>query len=177
MKIKILTAISITAAFFLSSCNKEKQVTKYLDGEWEVTSFLRNADDLTQLYKDSCGCRLIFHEIIPEIKGLSGNKCLLKCSYNNWNYYYYNSLTDSLWRSESPIWTWYDISDKGNKINWSFGYKQPDSIYRWGMYPLTIRKKGIGKTFSILERSKKNLSFMFQDSLNDTYIINFSKIK
>jgi len=171
-----LFLISVITVFILASCNKEKQFEKMLYGEWEVTSFMHGANDLTQFYKDSCGCRLVF----PDMKG-DYNDCVLKCPYNGWNYYFSDSLTDFPWRNEMFFRTTWNISNDGSKINWYFGNPQPDSIYRWGMYPLTIRinsgEVSILNCFLIEEISKEKLTFMFTDSINQTYYIHLSKIE
>lgn len=147
-----------------------------LYGEWEVSSFMHGANDLTQFYKDSCGCRLVF----PEFKGES-NDCVLKCPYNDWNYYFSDSLTNFPWRNEKFFQTPWSISNDGNTIDWYFGYTQPDSIYRWGMYPLSIRinsgENYVKNSFIIEEISKDKLTFMFTDNINETYVIQLSKIK
>ena len=172
----ILTLIITT--FLLFSCSKEKQTEKMLYGEWEVTSFMHGANDLTQFYKDSCGCRLLFIEynyynIKPKI-------CILKCSFNNWNYYYSDSLSILPWRNHGFQNTSYEFSENWDNISWYFGNAQPESIYRWGMYPLTISISPDGyqrKTFIVEKISKDKLTFMFTDSINETYIIQLSKFK
>jgi hypothetical protein len=173
----VMLFTTLISAFLLSSCSKEKQTEKMLYGEWEVTSFLHGANDLTQLYKDSCGCRLVF----PEIKG-DYNDCFLKCPLNNWNYYFYDSLANFPWRREVFHSTPWNISKDGNYIEWFFGNRQPDSIYHWGMYPLTIRINSSSgdnfkNSFLIEKISKNKLSFMFTDSISETYSFHLSKIK
>jgi len=164
---------TLIAAFLLSSCSKEKQTEKMLYGEWEVTSFLHGANDLTQLYKDSCGCRLVFPD------KMTG--CYLNCPYNGWNYYNMDSLNVRPWSRHRFHSTSFSIINDGSQIDWFFGHTQPDSIYRWGMYPLTIRinygEGNSSNSFMIEEISKEQLTLMFTDSLNETYSIHFSKIK
>jgi hypothetical protein len=178
MKHLFLLMIVITT-FLLSSCSKEKQTEKMLYGEWEVTSFLHGANDLTQFYKDSCGCRLVFTDY--KLYGEKFEKCILKCPYNGWNYYYTDSLENIPWNRESFDRTTFYISSDGSKIEWYFGKTQPNNIYRWGMYPLTIRINSSGgqvrNIFLIEEISKEKLTFMFTDSINETYSIHLSKIK
>ena len=162
---------TLVSAFLLTSCSKEKQTEKMLYGEWEVSSFLHGANDLTQLYKDSCGCRMVFQNYY----------CLLKCPYNGWNYYFSDSLTNFPWKNDMFFRTRWSISKDGSKIDWFFGNRQPDSIYRWGMFPLTIRInpdeiKSVN-SFFIEEISKERLTFMFTDSITEIYNIQLSKIK
>jgi hypothetical protein len=168
---KSLITFTILSAFLLTSCSKEKQTERMLYGEWEVTSFLHGANDLTQLYKDSCGCRLVFSDIRI--------RCFLNCPHNSWNYYFMDSLNILPWKNHHFHSTSWDISSDGNKIEWFFGNTQPDSIYRWGMYPLTIRIKNDGSknSFMIEEISNNKLTLMFSDSINETYVISFHKNK
>lgn len=161
--------ITVIAIFLVFSCSKEKQTEKMLYGEWEVTSFLHGANDLTQLYKDSCGCRLVF----SEMRNLS-DRCILTCPFNSWNFYFLDSLVISPWRNFQFYWTSWNISKDGTKIDWAFGNTQPDSIFRWGMYPLTIGKQS--SSFYVNEVSKKNMQLQFTDSTNIPFNIRFSKI-
>jgi hypothetical protein len=168
---------TLISAFLLSSCSKEKQFEKRLYGEWELTSFMHGANDLTQLYKDSCGCRLLFREMKSK-----DNDCLLKCSFNGWNYYFLDSIANIPWRNDQFSYTFYQISDNGKEICWNFGNAQPEGIYRWGMYPLTIRFNtssniNMEKCFTIVEFTKENLRLSYIDSTNILYGLSFSKIK
>lgn len=173
---KLVIIISFFSTILFLACNKEKQFEKILYGEWEVTSFMHGADDLTQFYKDSCGCRLVF----PDMKE-DYNDCVLKCPYNGWNYYFSDSLTSISWRREIFQRTSFNIVNDDSQIDWYFGNMQPDNIYRWGMYPLTIRINSTldiqKNSFKIEEISKEELTLMFTDSINDTFVISFSKIK
>jgi hypothetical protein len=166
----VMLFTTLISAFLLSSCSKEKQTEKMLYGEWEVKSFLHGANDLTQLYKDSCGCRLMFQD----------NYCLLKCPFNDWNYYYSDSLANFPWRNHQFQYTSYVISENMDEISWYFGYLQPDSIYHWGMYPLTISiYPGImplGNKFVIQKLSDNIFIIEYNDSSNIPYLINLKKL-
>jgi hypothetical protein len=180
---KSLLTITLISAFLLSSCSKEKQTEKMLYGEWEVTSFLHGANDLTQLYKDSCGCRLVFVEY--KFYSSKSKTCILKCSFNNWNYYYLDSLiwspsvAGSPWIGQNFQRTNFEISENRTEISWRFGKNQPTQIFRWGMYPLTINSAPFDyslNTFQIVEISKKEFTMQYTDSTNIPYFITIKKM-
>ena len=159
---------ALITAFLLASCSKEKKVEKMLYGEWEVTSFMHGANDLTQFYLDSCKCRLVFSN---DIKTL----CFLNCPYNSWNYYNLDTLNNIPWRYHEFYWTSWKISRDGRSIEWRLGNIQPDSIYRWGMYPLTKGNKK--SSFYLNEITGQKMQLQFTDSTNIPYNISFSKYK
>ena len=159
---------ALITAFLLASCSKEKKVEKMLYGEWEVTSFMHGANDLTQLYKDSCGCRLMFSDT-------KLNCCYVYCPHNGWNYYILDSLSVMPWKNHQFNWTYWEISRDGRSIEWGLGNIQPDSVYRWGMYPLATGNKL--NSFYVNEISDKSMQLQFTDSTNIPFNISFTKNK
>jgi len=156
---------ALITAFLLASCSKEKKVEKMLYGEWEVTSFMHGANDLTQFYLDSCKCRLVFKD----------DFCLIRCPFNDWNFYYSEFIVKENGRYPFMPITGYSISKNGTEIQWALGNTQPDSNCRWGMYPLTIANKE--NSFYLNEISDKSMQLQFTDSTNIPYNISFSKYK
>ncbi len=167
MKQLMITSF-IAGIVLLFACSKEKQIEKMLYGEWEVTSFMHGANDLTQLYKDSCGCRLIFESL----KGQS-TICVLKCTINEWNFYQTDTIF-SLMRYTRIFSSDFTVSEDGESINCSLGNFQDDSLYHWGFYPLCFGNKR--HDFFIQEIKKNDLRLMFTDSSNIPYLISFKKM-
>lgn len=167
----------IAGIVLLYACSKEKQIEKMLYGEWEVTSFLHGDDDLTQFYKDSCGCRLVFAEYIQY--DYKYKTCILKCSFNSWNYYYTDSLVNFPWRNHQFEQTSFEISETKKEISWLFGKSQPHQIYRWGMYPLTIScspDECSSNMFNVIDDiSEQKFSMKFMDTTNIPYYITLKK--
>ncbi len=159
---------ALITAFLLASCSKEKKVEKMLYGGWVVTSFMHGANDLTQFYKDSCGCTLVFSDT-------KSSSCIVSCPRNEWNYYILDSLAVMPWKNRQFHRVSWKISRDGRSIEWGLGNTQPESVYRWGMYPLTTgNKKHI---FYVNEISDKSMQLQFTDSTNIPYNISFSKYK
>lgn len=173
-----LFLISVITVFILASCNKEKQFEKMLYGEWEVTSFMHGANDLTQFYKDSCGCRLVFIEY--KLNGDKFKKCILKCNYNNWNYYNSDSLEYLPWKTHIFQHSNFELKNDFKEIKWFFGNQQPTQIYRWGMYPLCRTKGNIETNFNtfyiIDEISNNEFTMQYTDSTNIPYFITIKKM-
>ncbi len=177
MKQLMITSF-IAGIVLLFACSKEKQIEKMLYGEWEVTRFLHGDDDLTQFYKDSCGCRLVFVEYT--FYSSKSKACILKCRFNNWNYYYTDSLAVSPWIGENFQRTEFQISENRQNISWRFGKNQPTQIYRWGMYPLTISSAPFDfslNTFLVIDEiSNTEFTMQFTDSTNIPYFITIKKL-
>jgi len=179
MKIKqrILIVLLLSIAFIPFSCKKYddgpfisfRSVTKRLLGEWEVKQFLKGGDDLSQFYKDSCGCDLefVFEPVIS--MGTDEQFIILNCVENGWNFVHHDSL--GVDRFEYALGRWYFSEDKKMLVT-RMGLKN-DSRFRWGMYPLTISKDN-ETSFEIRRLTNKELWLRLDDS-NNVYNIKLEK--
>ncbi len=132
-------------------------------GKWEVQEFLKNDENITVFYQDTCGCLLeLKYDFVPHTFTEKGNYMVLICELNGWNYgpfpfAYYN----------------WDLTKDGNHIFMQLGLNN-DSSYRYGMYPLTY-SPGYYSYWKILRLTKKEMCLQIDD-LTNLYTIKFKKL-
>lgn len=161
-------ALATFMIFSYTSCKKYedgplislKSKKNRLLGVWKVVEFMKDTEDLTKYYQDTCGCDVEFAFKQNKLDGGKEYLFILWCELNNWNY------GSVYWPS---IW---DFSKDKTKIWLSLGYNNNTS-YRQGMYPLTI----CPKCWSFLEIHRltdKDLWVKYED-FDNIYTIKFEK--
>jgi hypothetical protein len=166
MFIFVFTAISCSKyedGPFISLRSKKDR----LFGKWEVVEFIKDNEDLTQFYVDTCGCTFAIGYDAVRTQGVEENYVFIYCPLNLWNFYNDSVRFDSFF-----LGSWNFSSDK-KQILLSFGYNSSSS-YRWGMYPLTICQY-CKSLFEILRLTNKELWLRYDDTQN-IYTIKFEKL-
>jgi hypothetical protein len=169
MKKFYFIALAIIFAFAETSCSKYEEgplislssKKARLLGEWKVVEFMKDDEDLTHFYLDTCGCTIqfVFDEVTTQ--GKTDNYFFINCPNNAWNYGSYYAPS-----------SWDFTSDK-NYILLRLGHNN-SSKYRKGLYPLTHCPKCLA-AFKIMMLSNKKLWLRYDD-IQNVYTIKFEKI-
>jgi hypothetical protein len=143
MKKLYFIAFIIAIAFLGTSCSKYedgplislKSKQNRLLGVWKVVEFIKDNEDLTQFYQDTCGCDVEFSYKLIDLGGSKQPLFELICEFNSWNYWNFEEGDDyDTFRFTRSGWNF----SKDNRFIWLYLGYDNDSRYRWGMYPLTI---------------------------------------
>jgi len=166
----------IIIAFAETSCSKYEEgplislrsKKNRLFGMWEVVEFKKDNEDLTQLYIDTCGCKIEIGYDEVNTLGVKENYFIIDCPYNSWNYVVFdpNFPNFKYWFS-----SWCFSTNKKSLLL-SLGHNN-SSFYRYGMYPLTICSDCLSE-FEILRLTNKDLWLRYDD-IQNVYTIKFEK--
>jgi hypothetical protein len=169
--------ISILILFAIFSCSKYedgplislRSKKARLLGEWKVVEFMKDEEDLTHFYLDTCGCTIqfVFDEVTTQ--GKTDNYFFINCPYNSWNYI---NPDANIVRNDYMLSTWAFSSNK-EKIWLNIG-RNNDSRYKWGVYPLTICRSCY-YPLEIIKLQNNKLWVKYKD-IENSYVIKFEKI-
>jgi hypothetical protein len=173
MKKFYFIALAIIIATAETSCSKyedgplislKSKKTRLL-GVWKVVEFMKDNEDLTKFYQDTCGCEIEFY--VEQITSTSKkNWYKLHCEQNDWNFGFENIDIVEL----RSFW---EFSKDKTKIWLTLG-QNLDNSYRKGMYPLTICRL-CWASLEILRLTVNDFWVKYED-FDNIYTIKFEKI-
>jgi hypothetical protein len=139
-------------------------------GKWKVVELLKDDENLTKFYQDSCGCDFEFVYDISQLNlDYKTYYVKINCLQNGWNFIIPDENLNIFYFTQSN----WGFSKDGTEIYFQFGVNN-DSRYRWGMYPLTVCNKCLNG-FEVFRLTNKELWLRFDDLMN-IYKIKFEKI-
>jgi len=169
----------IIIAFAKTSCSKYedgplislKSKQNRLLGVWKVVEFIKDNEDLTKFYQDTCGCDLEFaYDTSPDSPNSKWQHVNLLCDINNWNYFPPDEYLINTFYFTQGGWN----LSKDRRFIWVNLGHDNDSRYRWGMYPLIICQF-FWVPVEILRLTDNDLWVKYEDFEN-VYTIKFEKI-
>ncbi len=175
MKAKQYNILMLIFVFTVISCSKYedgplislRSKKDRLFGKWDVVEFMKDNEDLTQFYVDTCECTFEIGYDEVHTQGVKENYLKIHCPLNSWNYYSDSASFHSFFMG----WWYFSGDDRFLILN--LGHNN-SSFYRWGMYPLTICAKCIA-SFEILRLTNKELWLRYDD-IQNLYTIKFKKL-
>lgn len=137
-------------------------------GEWKVVEFIKDNEDLTQFYLDTCGCTIEYKYAAIRAQDIKENYFQINCPYNSWNFIGPDANVD---RFDYSMCTW-TFSANHEYIWLNIGFNN-DTRYKWGLYPLTISRFCL-YPLEIL-RLKNNELWVRYSDIENVYTIKFEK--